>query len=176
MSKIKTLGKAELIENKAIVSDSTLKGSLVEKGFGESRGRELILDLHEALFLVATKKINVTSKNKKLKGKDLLVLGLNQDKNFYSKSLVFSNIRESGHVVKTGLKFGFDFRVYPKGKKMGKAHSQFGINVTKESEKISMTRISRITRLAGNIHIKAVLAVVDSENSINYYLMDRKLF
>jgi len=103
-------------------------------------------------------------------------LDLIKIKNFYSKSLVFSNIRESGHVVKTGLKFGFDFRIYPKGKKMGKSHSEFGINVVSENEKLSMTQISRITRLAGNIHITAVIAVVDRENDINYYLLNRKLF
>ena len=173
---MKKLGEGELIENKVLVSDSTLKGSLVEKGFGESKGRELVLDLYEALFLVLKKKISVKKGKTKLKGKDLLVIGLEQDKNFYSKSLVFSDIRDRGYSVKTGLKFGFDFRTYPKGKVMGKAHSQFGILVVPESEKISMTHISRITRLAGNIHIKAVVAVVDRENSINYYLMDRKLF
>jgi len=166
----------ELIENKVLVGDSTLKGKLVEKGFGESKGRELVLDLYEALFLVANKKITIISGKKKLKGKDLLTLGLKQDNKFYSKSLVFSDIRERGYSIKTGLKFGFDFRIYPKGKVMGKAHSQFGVMVASENEKISMTQISRITRLAGNIHIKAIVAVVDRENSINYYLMDRKLF
>ena len=172
----KTLREGELIENKILISDSTLKGTLVEKGYGESKGRELILDLYEALFLVANGKIAVKRGKKKLKGKDLLEIGLETDKKFYSKSLVYSDLRERGYSVKTGLKFGFDFRVYPKGKKMGKAHSQFGINVVPESEKLSMTQISRITRLAGNIHIKTVFAVVDRENSINYYLMDRKLF
>jgi tRNA-intron endonuclease, archaea type len=172
----KTTYKGELIENKVIISDSTLKGRLIQKGFGENKGRNLILDLYEALFLVANKKIQVTKDNKKITGKELLALGLKNDKKFYSKSLVFSDICESGHVVKTGLKFGFDFRVYPKGKKMGKAHSQFGINVLKENEKISMTNISNLTRLAGNIHIKTILAVVDNENSINYYMLDRKLF
>jgi len=172
----KLIKKAELIEDKVIVSDSTLKGNLVSKGFGESKGRDLVLDLYEALFLVTNKKIDIFNNNKKINGKAILKLGLITDKKFYSKSLVFSNVRESGHIVKTGLKFGFDFRVYPKGKKMGKAHSQFGINVSSENEKLSMTQISRITRLAGNIHITAVVAVVDRENNINYYLMDRKLF
>ncbi|MFA5763240.1 MAG: tRNA-intron lyase [archaeon] len=165
-----------LIENKILVTDSTFKGTLVEKGFGENKGRELILDLYEGLYLLAKYKIIIKKDNKKLLGKDLLELGLKQDKEFYSKSLVYSDIRENGYTIKTGLKFGFDFRVYPKGKTMGESHSQFGINVTTENTKLSMTQISRITRLAGNIHIKAITAVVDHENSINYYSIDRKLF
>lgn len=168
--------RCELIENKIIISDSTLKGMLIEKGFGENRGRELILDLYEGLFLKLNNKIHIFSGKKNINAKEILRLGLLMDKNFYSKSLVYSDIREKGYQIKTGLKFGFDFRVYPKGKKMGKAHSEFGVNVYKESEKLSMTQISRITRLAGNIHIKSIAAVIDNENSINYYQLNRKLF
>ena len=32
-----------LIENKIIIGNSTLKGTLVEKGFGESKGNKLTL-------------------------------------------------------------------------------------------------------------------------------------
>jgi tRNA-intron endonuclease, archaea type len=170
------LREAELIENKIIVQDSVLKGQLVEKGFGESKGRELILDLHEGLFLVAKKKIKIKAGKKNVLGKTLLELGLTTDKNFYSKSLVYADIRDNGYTIKTGLKFGFDFRIYPKKKKMGQAHSKFGINVLTENKKISMTQISKTTRLAGNIHIEAILAVVDNENSISYYSLNRKLF
>lgn len=165
-----------LLENKVIIDNATLKGTLVEKGFGENKGRELILDLYEALYLTLKEKIVVKRNNKKITAKEILELGIKQDSKFYSKSLVYSDIKEKGYVIKTGLKFGFDFRVYPKGKKMGTAHSQFGLNVMGENEKVSMTSVSRITRLAGNIHIKTIIAVVDRENSINYYQLERKLF
>lgn len=165
-----------LVEDKIIVENSTLKGTLVEKGFGESKGRNLVLDLYEGIFLLENEKIEIFKGKKKVKAKELLELGLKKDKKFYSKIIVYSDIREKGYQIKTGLKFGFDFRIYPKGKKMGQAHSQFGLNVYSESEKISMTEISRISRLAGNIHISAICAVVDRENEINYYIINRKLF
>jgi tRNA-intron endonuclease len=165
-----------LFENKVVVEDSTLKGQLVEKGFGENKGRNLVLDLFEALFLLQKEKIVVLDKKEKnVSEKKLFALGLEHDKNFYSKFSVYSDVKEKGYCIKTGLKFGFDFRVYPKGKRMGEAHSQYGVHVAPENEKISMTQLSRMTRLAGNIHIKAIIAVVDRENEINYYEMDRKL-
>ncbi|MDD4250926.1 MAG: tRNA-intron lyase [Candidatus ainarchaeum sp.] len=167
--------KSYLIEDKIIIEDSTLKGTLVEKGFGESKGRNLVLDLYEALFLITKEKLTIYEGKKKINAKRILEIGLKNDKRFYSKALVFSELRET-HQVKTGLKFGFDFRLYPKGKKMGEAHSQYGVNVYPESEKLNMTQISRLTRLAGNIHIKTIIAVVDRENAINYYQMERKLF
>jgi tRNA-intron endonuclease, archaea type len=164
-----------LIEDKVIVENSTLKGMLVEKGFGENKGKNLVLDLYEGLFLMTKDKIKIYAGNKIVSAKEILELGLKKDNRFYSKAIVFSELREN-YQVKTGLKFGFDFRIYPKGKKMGQAHSQFGVNVMPENEKLNMTQISRITRLAGNIHIKAIIAVLDRENSINYYQLDRKLF
>lgn len=166
-----------LLENKVIVSDSTLKGTLVEKGIGESKGNKLILDLFEAIYLTENKTINISdSKGKNISAKKLFELGLKEDKTFYSKQKVYDDLRERGYCIKTGLKFGFDFRVYPRGKKVGTAHTEFGIHVSNESEKLSMTQVSRMTRLAGNIHLKTIIAVVDREDEINYYELSRKLF
>jgi len=165
-----------LIESKVLIEDSTIKGQLVEKGFGESRGRNLVLDLFEALFLVQKDKLCVCDKKeRKVSEKKLLALGLEHDKKFYSKFVVYSDVRERGYCIKTGLKFGFDFRVYPKGKKMGEDHSRFVIHVAAENEKITMPQLSRMTRLAGNIHTITLVAVVDREDSVNYYRAEREL-
>lgn len=169
--------EAVLLSNKVVVDDSTLKGRLVEKGFGENKGRSLILDLYETIFLILKEKIVVVSNNGiKVSAKELLSIGMTKEKKFYQKLIVYSDLKERGYCVKTGLKFGFDFRVYPKGKKMGEEHSKFVINVVDESEKISMTQISAATRLAGNVHTTVVLAVIDSENFVSYYSMNRQLF
>ena len=167
---------AHLLENKVIVEDSTLKGILVEKGFGESKGRNLVLDLFEALYLTQKEKIAVLDKKEKVVSeKKLFALGLEKDKKFYSKFIVYADIKERGYCIKTGLKFGFDFRVYPKGKKMGEEHSKYVIHVAPESEKLSMPQLSRMTRLSGNIHTLALIAVIDSEDSVNYYSAERVL-
>jgi len=178
MGKIDSCGECGiLLESKVLVEDSTIKGQLVEKGFGESKSRSLVLDLFEALFLVQKDKLCICDKKeKKVSEKKLLALGLEHDKKFYSKFIVYSDLRERGYCVKTGLKFGFDFRVYPKGKKMGEEHSKFVIHVAPESEKVSMSQLSRMTRLAGNIHTITVVAVVDREDSVNYYSTERILF
>lgn len=173
---VEKIDVAQLLENKVIVEDATLKGTLVEKGFGESKGRNLVLDLYEALFLTQKEKVLVLDKKGKVVSeKKLFALGLEHDKKFYSKFVVYSDMKERGYCIKTGLKFGFDFRVYPKGKKMGEEHSKYVIHVAPESEKISMPQLSRLTRLSGNIHTLALVAVVDSEDSVNYYSMERVL-
>jgi tRNA-intron endonuclease len=168
--------ECDFFEDKCIVTDSTLKGTLVQKGFGESKNNKLILDIFETIYLLENKKIIPVSKKKPLTQKKLFELGEKNEKNFYSKYAVYQDLREKGYCIKTGLKFGFDFRVYPQGKKVGEAHSQFAIHISPEREKLSMPMLSRMTRLAGNIHLKAIIAVVDREDEINYYGLERQMF
>ena len=82
-------------------------------------------------------------------------------------------MRERGYVIKTGFKFGFDFRVYPRGKKPGEEHSQWVIHVATQDEKISVPNYSRMIRLSGNLKTQLLIAVVDSEDDVNYYATNR---
>lgn len=167
--------EALLIGNKAIVSKPSLASQLHQKGFGEKKEKELFLDSKETLFLLERKKIELTGKkNEKIKEKDFLKIA-SREKNFLEKFLVYSDLRERGFIVKTGYKFGFDFRVYPRGKKPGQAHTQWVVNVVAQEQKISLSEFSRMARLAGNIKTQLVQAVVDSETDINYYLIERLL-
>ncbi|MDO8428864.1 MAG: tRNA-intron lyase [Candidatus Diapherotrites archaeon] len=163
-----------LVENKVFVEEKRKRDQLIQRGFGELTERKLVLDLFESLFLMEKDKLEI----QRLTGKDvdeksLLKLGLKLDKQFYSKFLVFRDLRSKGFVVRTGLKFGFDFRVYPKGKKPGEEHTYWVIHVSTQDEKVSFPEISRMVRLAGNIHTIVLQAVVDSEDDINYYELRR---
>ncbi len=164
---------SQLIGDKVIVSNRRLRDQLSQKGFGERIEKTLVLDLKEALFLLEKGKIEIKKGRKKLTAKELLALAEASDKKFYLKYLVFKDLREKGYVVKTGYKFGFDLRVYPKGKKPGEAHTQWVINVCSQDETFSMPEISRMVRLSGNINTILVQAVVDGENGINYYEIKR---
>jgi len=167
--------KGQLIQNKIIVDTPNLKSQLIQKGFGEKKDKDLILDLFEGIYLTKKNKVEVVLNNKKVSAKKLLEIAITQDKKFYSKYLVFEDLRNKNYTVKNGLKFGFDFRVYPKGKAPGKAHSKFGINVYSQSDKLTMTKISNLTRLATSIKIEFVSAVVDNENELSYYSTTRNL-
>ncbi|MDO8538014.1 MAG: tRNA-intron lyase [archaeon] len=163
-----------LVNNKVLVQDNKLKSQLIQKGFGEKTATEFVLDLVEALYLMQKQKLEITdSDEKKVSEKQLLALGEKKLKEFYNVFIVYSDLRERGYVPKTGFKFGFHLRVYPKGKKQGEAHTQWVINVSTQNTKLSMTELSRMVRLSGNIKTTILQAVVDSENDINYYSLDR---
>ncbi|MFH1225166.1 MAG: tRNA-intron lyase [Candidatus Diapherotrites archaeon] len=178
---------ALLIDNKVLVDDRKLADQLQQKGFGERCGREFVLDLYEAAYLLEKGKIEITgsegaqAKGKKEKKKKARALGFEEilgagsalEKNFYTKFIVYRDLRERGYCIKTGFKFGFDFRVYPRGKMQGQEHSQWVINVATQQGKWSMPEFSRMVRLSGNLKTVMLQAVVDAENDINYYEVKR---
>ena len=163
-----------LIQNKAIVEKKRKQSQLQQKGFGERAEGEFVLDLHEALYLLEKKKISLKdSDGKKVSKKKLVSHASRREKNFYNKFVVYRNLRDRGFCTKTGFKFGFDFRVYPRGKKPGQAHTQWVVHVATQSERFSAPELSRMVRLSGNIRTQMLIAVVDSENDINYYRVER---
>jgi len=160
--------------NKVIVEKKRTQSQLQQKGFGERAEGEFVLDLKEAIYLLEKKKIVIKDKDgKKLSKKKLLAFAEKKEKNFYNKLVVYRNLREKGFCTKTGFKFGFDFRVYPRGKKPGQAHTQWVVHVAAQNERFSMPELSRMVRLSGNIRTALLVAIVDSENDINYYKMER---
>ncbi|MDP6671032.1 MAG: tRNA-intron lyase [archaeon] len=164
---------AELIQNKVIVDKKKVKDALIQKGFGEKDGKDLVLDLKEAVYLIEKEKIEVIHKEKKLSAKKLLAYASAREARFYSKYIVFKDLRDRGYCVKTGFKFGFEFRVYPRGKKAGEAHTERVVKVFTQDDRKGLIELSRMVRLAGNLKTQCTFAVVDSENDINYYFIER---
>lgn len=166
---------AELVENKVLVEHRPSQDRLWQKGFGERKERHLVLDLKEALYLLEKEKLKIKIKKhgKIVSAKALRTLAAKKEKHFFKKFTVFSDLRSRGYVVKTGFKFGFDFRVYPKGKKAGEAHTQWVIEIKTQDEFLKMPEFSRLVRMAQTLHTTPLVAVVDSENEVNYYSVSR---
>ena len=158
---------------KVIVIDNELKSFLRSKGFGEEEGTRQNLSLIEALFLMEMGKMNVSDGKRNLKFQDLIKKGNEIEENFYSKYLVYKDLRERGFLVRTGLKFGSDFRVYSKGKTIKSGHSDYLIQVVPEEYRCSFPDIARSVRLSQNVNKDMIYAIVDEEGDITYYRINR---
>jgi len=158
---------------KVIVGDSDTKSLLRQKGFGEDAGARQDLSLIEALFLVETKNIGVSDGEKELDFDDLLKLGSKAEENFYAKYIVYKDLRSRGLLVRTGLKFGTDFRVYERGSTLSTGHSRYLVHVIPEEHTCSFPELSRAVRLAKGVHKDIIFAIVDEECDVIYYLVDR---
>jgi len=159
--------KGELVEQRVfILEKSEDVEKLVEAGYGKELEDKLELALVEAMYLVNKDKLEVKKDDKKMR-------------NFHAKLIVYSDLRERGFVVKTGFKFGCDFRVYERGVKVKKGpkesheHTKWVVHAIPEEFNCSFPELSRAVRLAQNIRTEMIWAVIDSENDATYYSIKR---
>ena len=78
-------------------------------------------------------------------------------------------MREKGHILKTALKFGAEFRVYKKGIKPGKDHALWLLYPVKESENHSWYDFAAKNRVANSTKKKLLIGIVDDEEDVSYY-------
>ena len=169
--------KAELQKDRVIIWDKKDANEIFESGwYGELHNDRLELALVEAALLLERKKIQVKKDKKKASFKKFFKHCLKIDKRFHTRYAIYKNLRERGLPVRTGFKFGCDFRVYERGvkpiKKGPKApheHTKWIVFCVAEDYICSFQELSRAVRLAHNIRANMLWAVVDNENDVTYY-------
>jgi len=140
--------------------------SLHSKGFGEKFDSIFCLNVYEVLFLVEKGKIEVFSRlGNILEFKDIL----KKDKVDFNIFLTFSDLIKKGYNVKSGLRYGVEFRVYEKGIKVGEKHSEWLVKTFSYKNKTLMSDIASFNRVAHSTKKKFLFAVVDVENCVTYF-------
>jgi len=164
---------ARLLVNKVIVGRGF--GELEERAFGRADGGRLELSMVESLYLSSKGKISIKKGGKDVGFRQLLEDGVRLDPRLHEKYVVFADLRERGLVVKTGFKFGCDFRVYRRGvavkrgpKRPGE-HTKWIVYVVPEDYTCAFQELSRAVRLAHSIRARMLWAVVDNEQNVTYY-------
>lgn len=166
MEKIKANIMGEIISSNSAEAFNLNKKS----SFGEKIDNKVIYSLSESLFLLENKKMEISDfKNKKISKKNFLKKLQRTDKRIQVKYSVYKDLREKGYIVKTALKFGADFRVYPKGSKPGKSHATWLVFAEYESKKLTWHEFSAKNRVAHSTRKKLLIAVLDEEGDITYY-------
>ena len=164
---------AKLLVNRSVIE----KGydELAEKAYGKVVERRLVLSFVETLFLLEKKWIELKRESQKITFSKLMSAGLRLDKRLHEKYVVYSDMRERGLVVKTGFKFGCDFRVYKRGVTVKKGpkgpgeHTRWIVYVVPEDYTCSFQELSRAVRLAHSIRAMMLWAIVDNEDNVTYY-------
>jgi len=158
---------AELLGELVIIKDKNAVILNNKSHYGKIDQNELKLSLLEALLLLEKEKIKVFDSGKKLTFKDMVELISN--KGLFNKYLVFRDLRNRGYIVKTGFKYGSEFRLYERGKSPGDGHSDYLVKVETENQQISISDFSSYVRVAHGVKKNLIMAVVDDEQDITYY-------
>ena len=162
--------KATLISEKVTSNTAEAQNLFSTSRFGEKFGEKILYSLHEALYLVQEKKMEILDyHDKKLTQKEILKKFQRIDKKFKTKYIVFKDLRKNGYIVKTALKFGAEFRIYEKGNKFGKNHSKWICFPVSENKTLTWQEFSAKNRVAHSTKKNLLIAVVDDEGSVSYY-------
>ncbi|MCF7910248.1 tRNA-intron lyase [Candidatus Pacearchaeota archaeon] len=159
-----------------VFSNSEEALALHEKSlFGDKKTKDRIqYTPSEVLYLIEKDKMNVFIKTREISHQELINKFRRIDKKIMLKYIVFKDLREKGYIVKTGLKFGAEFRVYEKTtlkKTQDKSdkHAKWLVQTEASSGKISWHDFSAKNRVAHSTRKKLLLALVDEEEDITYY-------
>jgi tRNA-intron endonuclease, archaea type len=139
--------------------------------FGEKKQEKVIYSKYEAFYLFETKKAEIIHKDKKIS--ETQFLKLIKQKDFQLNYLVFKDLRKKGYVVKTGLKFGEEFRVYsrPKNQKdsLIPAHAIWIVFPITQNKKLELKEFIAKNRIAHTTGKKLLIAIIDSQEDVTYF-------
>lgn len=175
---VKSSGKSEkfvealFVGERVIAENSDMSRELYDKGrFGYPLpDGKFQLSLVEAFYLLKKGKVNIKDyRGKVLNDRLFLRRAKKYDLKFWVRYSVFNDLRNRGYIVKTALKFGADFRVYPRGVKPGEDHAKWIVYPVHESEVLTWYDFAAKNRVAHSTRKKLLMAIVDEEGDVTYY-------
>ncbi|MCS7113643.1 MAG: tRNA-intron lyase [Nitrososphaerota archaeon] len=165
--------KAKLRGFETIVEDNQEAiGFLVDRGYGRLEDGLLTLSPVETLYLVSEGKIEVLDeRDSSLSIDQLLSIFLSYDPDIWVKYLVYRDLRSKGYVVKEGVGFGCDFRVYRKGG-YGREAARFLIFTLPEGRSYKLSELEDIASKTKRLGKDLILAIIDRRGDVVYYSLN----
>lgn len=158
---------AELSGDIVIVRNGNTAKIHEKSHYGNQTEDGLQLSIIEALYLMEKGKIEVELNSEGVSIE--YMFGLIRKSGSFSNYIVYRDLRNRGYIVKTGFKYGSEFRLYDRGKSPGDGHSNYLVKVASENSEFMMSDLSSYVRVAHGVNKKLLFAVVDEENDITYY-------
>lgn len=160
-----------LIKDKVVVSEEPDANRLFSKGwYGKLIKQKLELSLVESLYLMEKGKIIIkTQAGRKIDFKGFMRRAAKEDRRFPVRYAVYSDIRERGYITKTALKYGADFRVYPRGQNPDSSHAKWVLYCVREGEHYNWRDFAAMMRVAHSVKKSLLLAISDDEGDVTYY-------
>jgi tRNA-intron endonuclease len=158
---------SELSGDLVIVREGNIAKIHEKSHYGNMSEDGLQLTLIEALYLMEKGKLDVKTDSEDVSVEKLF--NIIRKQGFFANYVVFRDLRNRGYIIKTGFKYGSEFRLYERGKSPGDGHSNYLVKVAKENSEFLMSDLSSYVRVAHGVNKKLLFAVVDDENDITYY-------
>ncbi|MCD1295015.1 tRNA-intron lyase [Methanocella sp. CWC-04] len=170
-------GAATFLEDRVVIWDTELSKFLHNNGFHGNMldDKRLQLSLVESAYLLSTGRLEVldSATGKPLEIGDFIEKASRIEELFEGKLKVYTDLRNRGLVVKTGFKFGSNFRVYEKVESAEKIpHSKFLVDSVGAGHVFQLQDMSRSIRLANSVRKEMVFAF-EKNGEIQYFSLGR---
>jgi tRNA-intron endonuclease len=165
--------KGLLSEEGVKVSEKRFVDELSSRGYGVSKGEELLLAFYEALYLVDRGVLEVEDgKGVRVDFQRLLQRYEKVSGNAWGSYLVFRDLRGRGYVVREGFGGGVDFRVYERGD-YSKATAKYLVVSAQEGKPMAIESLRRSLKQSLSLKKELVLAVMNRRGEIVYYTVSK---
>ena len=158
---------SELSGDLVIIREGNIAKIHEKSHYGNMTEDGLQLSIIEALYLMEKGKLDVEIDSEEVSIENLFKIIRKQGS--FTNYIVYRDLRNRGYIVKTGFKYGSEFRLYERGKSPGDGHSNYLVKVANENSQFMMSDLSSYVRVAHGVNKKLLFAVVDDENDITYY-------
>ena len=135
--------------------------------FGKLSEDCLELSLMEAAYLMESGRLDIYEDDTKCEMP--YVIDMIKDQNLYGKYLVYRDLKNRGYIIKTGFKYGSEFRLYDRGRSPGQGHSDYLVKIIFENYDINALDFASYVRVSHGVNKKLLLAIVDDDFDITYY-------
>ncbi len=144
---------------------------LVEKGYGEVEGENLLLNLCEAAYLLDRGDLMVVdSGGKRISFEEIVTLGAKTDPDFWVKLLVYSDLRSRGLQAKV---ISGSQPIIVVDRKTREGEKRYLVVCLEEGKRIGFREVEVFIRRALEARRELVTAIVDKEGNISYYKVDK---
>ena len=135
--------------------------------FGKIESDFLHISLIEACYLQEKGRLNIYEDDVKCSVGYLI--DLLKEEELYGKYVVYRDLKDRGYVIKTGFKYGTEFRLYNRGGGPGQRHSDYLVKIIFENYDINALDFASYVRVSHGVNKKLLLAIVDEYFDITYY-------
>lgn len=142
--------------------------SLNQKSFfGRIENDVLELSLIEASYLMEKGRLNIYENDEKCEIN--YIIDLIKEKDNYGRYIVYRDLKDRGYIIRTGFKYGSEFRLYDRGAQPGEGHSDYLVKILFQSDNIPALDFASYVRVSHGVNKNLLLAIVDDDFDITYY-------
>ncbi|MHA1976142.1 MAG: tRNA-intron lyase [Candidatus Hodarchaeales archaeon] len=156
-----------------LIIEKPLASEIFENGyFGHWTSENILsLDPEEILLLLDRGRIVLKNSitNENIAAEDLVVHFSKHNSRFWSRYLVYKDLRNRGYVVSIGTRITAPFRIYSRGGKPGESVSKTVIYPIPEGEDVDLDLLDQIVKQAKIDRKKLLLSVIDRLGDVTYY-------